>query len=211
MIGLSPLKSSRRWRSLLYGNDAASTRNAPEFRAVRNSAVLCQAATPRLSSKVPAPKQFLQIRSLSFLPHLLNHQGSWSEISVAHFADTHGWEMSGDCTNFDLYFGHNATTSTAFQRLALKFAEYRLSVRQNQAVCLRHLYSWNVGGWKVSGTSTDRKFQTWRLWRRTGNSPICLFLMFPNPRCTASFWTRSFRTWLSPLACIGGLTLPTSV
>ena len=114
----------------------------------------------------PAPLRNLQ--SLSFLPHLLGVSVPWKNISVFAFLDAflsqevpNNLTLEELCTAFsDLWC--TAQISTAFEDHTRSLYDYRVMVRQNLLVSLRHLVSWNISCWRPLHTGRDSKLTTVR-------------------------------------------------
>ena len=124
----------------------------------------------------PAPLRNLQ--SLSFLPHLLGVSVPWKCISVFAFLGAfldeevpNNLTLEELCAAFsDLWC--TAQISTAFEDHTRILYDYRVMVRQNLLVSLRHLVSWNISCWHPLHTGRDSKLTTVRKHLRKG--PVCL-------------------------------------
>ena len=124
----------------------------------------------------PAPLRNLQ--SLSFLPHILGVSGSWKNIQVYNFICSYVNKevplyrtLEEFCDEFlDLW--HTAQISTVFEDHTRILYDYRIMVRQNLLVSLRHVVSWNISCWHPLHTGRDPKLITVRKHLRKG--PVCL-------------------------------------
>ena len=114
----------------------------------------------------PAPLRNLQ--SLSFLPHLLGVSGSWKNIQVYNFICSYVNKevpiyrtLEEFCDEFlDLW--RTAQISTVFEEHTRILYDYRIMVRQNLLVSLRHVVSWNISCWHPLYTGRDPKLITIR-------------------------------------------------
>ena len=115
------------------------------------------------------PPHLSRVRNLTFLPHLLNQNAHWKDITIDSIAQEfllQTNDLDGILQNPSLlYQGADATA------IGDSFLEYRLTHSLNVPSRLRQLYSWNLNSWK-SITQPEYKLRRVRKLLRQG--PVCL-------------------------------------
>ena len=119
--------------------------------------------------QISCPKYLLRVRDLSFLPHLLNEEVSWHDLTLQRIAHSLGVALNdfeGVLCQPTLLRPEEGT-----HPLGEKLLQHRLANNSALPTRMKRLFSWNLSRWTAFSPS-DYRLRRCRKFLRQG--PVCL-------------------------------------
>lgn len=162
----SPPGEGRFGRMMMLGELPAIT-----IRSMCRSFSRVFASAYRDSQGLTCPRSLLRFNNLGFLPYLLEAHTSWKAIPLPFWASQ--WKF--DSLSLTSGFTESAFLQLLWDLLDVWFPPllaFRKSIKQDQAVQIRSVLSWNLNSWSPQRFTLDPKARVVRAALRRG--PVCL-------------------------------------